>query len=90
MRNSKWFFLLLALFCVAAGAADFFHRETGFETDLNCPACLFHSTYFAAMRFLVVVILFVLTLLIVLRESRLHRVSRGVLSAVNNKSPPCH
>jgi len=88
MRSSKWFFLFLVMFCVAAGAVDFFHQETGFVTDYDCPACLFQSTFFAALRFLVVLILFVLTLVIVILEHSLPRLCRGKSLPINNKSPP--
>lgn len=88
MRQAKWFFLTLVVFCVVSGAVDIFHVETGFATDYNCPACLFQSTFFAAIRSLVLVIVFVLTLLIILRERTRPRLTSGRFLTVNNKSPP--
>ncbi|MDY0295728.1 MAG: hypothetical protein RB296_00215 [Acidobacteriota bacterium] len=88
MQQAKWFFLTLAVFCVVIGSVDFFHVEPGFVTDYNCPACLFQSTFFAAIRSLVVVIAFVLAFLIMLAEPKPRRLTRGSFRAVNNKSPP--
>jgi len=88
MRNTRLLLFFLILFCLVSGGINFFHVENGFATDYDCPACLFQSTFFAPLHSLMLVIVFVLTFLIVLRELSLPRLCRGNSFSVNNKSPP--
>lgn len=88
MKHKRWLFPFLIFFCLVSVSVDFFHTETGFEVDYDCPACLFHSMVYASAGPLVMTIAFILALIVVLRdrEAAVFSTNRPVVR--KNKSPP--